>query len=76
VQTRPWKPVPHTGVKISEARGAAGSIEPGVERSETPGDRCEKHIKPAERPIEPPSNVSFIILDAVRFQELNEFIVK
>ncbi len=60
----------------SRAQLFFGDFDPGMKRSGTPGDRCEKYIKPAERPIELPSNVSFIILDAVRLQELNEFIAK
>ena len=37
--------MPHTGVKISEARGAGVGIKPGVERSETPGTRSLKTLK-------------------------------
>jgi hypothetical protein len=33
-----------------KVRGAADSIEPGVERSGTPGSLFEKKSKPAERP--------------------------
>ena len=38
--------------KSPEARGAAGSVKPGVERSATPGTRRRNYSKPAERPTD------------------------
>jgi hypothetical protein len=54
------------GGTSAEACGAAVSIKPGVERSETPGDRCERYPKPAERPIVESSRLTFGNCDRCR----------
>src|SRR6266550_7882790 len=56
-------------LKTFQARGAAASIKPGVKRgfvSGTPGDRCEKYIKPAERPADESSRLRFGNCDRCR----------
>ena len=80
---------PDDYVRDKRARGAADSIKsstpaemlgwgprPGVERSVTPGTQYKKICKVREAADSGSSNVSFIELDTVRFQELNEFISK
>jgi hypothetical protein len=46
-QRRRQLPLPHVAAL---ARGAVGSIKPGVERSETPGQSVEKYLESAKRP--------------------------
>ena len=58
-------------------RGADDGIKPGVERSETPGDRREKNPKPAERTtVESSTNDVFVIATSIgRFADCATFCV-
>jgi hypothetical protein len=47
-----------------------------VEQSGTPGSSSQKTFRAREAADRRSSNISFIELDTVRFQELNEFISK
>ena len=63
--------------RSQSAREAADGVKPGVERTAKPQEpELTKDIKPAKRPQDVPSKISFVVLDVVCFQELDEFIPK
>jgi hypothetical protein len=59
-----------------KVRGAADSVKPGVERGGTPGIQFKIIYRAREAADRRSSNISFIVFDAIRFQELYEFITK